>query len=223
MQFSYGVVYNLIFLAILVFSALAGRKKGLLAGLSGLVGAVFGLFGAMYIAQQAGAWFYREVLGGAIARQVELALEEAGGDLTAAVEGLTFLPAALRLQLGGLLGQTAETLPAQVVAMLQPLLLPLIQVVLFVAVWLVIRLVFHLVGKLLQGVNHVPLVGGLNKALGLVMGLVVGALDCWLLSLVLWVGATLSQGQWAFLGQGALTQSFAYNFLAHFNPFLTYY
>lgn len=223
MQLSYGIVYDLIFLAILVFAMAVGRKKGLLAGLFGMVGLVVGLAGALFVAQQGGEWFYQKVLGGAIARQVELAVQNAGGDLTAAVAQLGFLPASLRLQLGGLLGQTAGSLPGQVVALLQPLLLPLIQVVIFVVVWLAVRLVFHLVGKLLQGVNQVPLVGGLNRALGLAMGLVTGALDCWLLSLLLWLGATISQGQWAFLGQGALGQSLAYNFLRHFNPFLTYY
>lgn len=223
MQIPYALIYDLIFLLVVLLAALHGRKQGLLAGLFGLVGAVFGIFGALCVSQQAAAQFYQKVLGQAISQRVETAVEAAGGDLAAAVEGLTFLPESLRLQLGTLLDDTALSLPAQVVALLEPLLLPLIQVVIFIVVWLVIRLVFHLVSKLLQGVNHVPLVGGINRSLGLVLGLVNGVLDCWLLSLALWFAASLLQGRLAFLSLGILRQSTVYSLLANANPFLTYY
>lgn len=223
MQFSYALIYDLIFLAIVLFAALYGRKKGLLAGLFGLAGAVFGIFAAMIVSRQGAAWFYGEVLGRSISRQVETAVEAAGGDLAAAIDGLAFLPEAMRLQLAAMLGETTLSLPAQVVALLEPLLLPLIQVVIFIAAWLVIRLVFHLVSKLLQGVNHLPLVGGLNRTLGLLLGLVNGVLDCWLLSLALWLAASMLQGNPPFLSLAVLRQSTIYSLLANVNPFLTYY
>lgn len=223
MQFSYALIYDLIFLAIVLFAALHGRKKGLLAGLFGLVGAVFGIFAAMAVSRQGAAWFYDEVLGRAVTERVEAAVAAAGGDMAAAVDGLTFLPEAMRLQLAALLGETTGGLPAQVVALLEPLLLPLIQVVIFIAAWLVIRLVFHLVGKLLQGVNRLPLVGGLNRTLGLLLGLVNGVLDCWLLSLALWFAASMLQGNPAFLSLAVLRQSTVYSLLENVNPFLTYY
>ena len=44
--------------------------------------------------------------------------------------------------------------------------------------------------------------GGANRLLGLVLGLVTGAFDCWLLALLLWFAASITTGQIDWLTTG---------------------
>ena len=57
-------------------------------------------------------------------------------------------------------------------------------------------------------------------ALGTVLGLVTGLLDCWMLSLLIWGGMALSGGSVAWLSQEAVSGSVLYSLFAGLNPFL---
>ena len=94
--------------------------------------------------------------------------------------------------------------------------LPLAMVILALA--MVLALV-----RLLRGVNLIPLVGGANRLLGLVLGLVTGAFDCWLLALLLWFAASITTGQIDWLTTGVLQRSVGYSLFGAFNPFLLHY
>ena len=108
-------------------------------------------------------------------------------------------------------------------ALLEPLFLPLVQAVLFVLLCMIVRWVFALLVRLLRGVNLIPLVGGANRLLGLVLGLVTGAFDCWLLALLLWFAASITTGQIDWLTTGVLQRSVGYSLFGAFNPFLLHY
>ena len=82
---------------------------------------------------------------------------------------------------------------------------------------------FPLLVRLLRGVNLIPLVGGANRLLGLVLGLVTGAFDCWLLALLLWFAASITTGQIDWLTTGVLQRSVGYSLFGAFNPFLLHY
>ena len=77
--------------------------------------------------------------------------------------------------------------------------------------------------RLLRGVNAIPLLGGANRMLGLALGLVTGALDCWLLALALWFVASITTGQLDWLNAATLQRSIGYSFFSAFNPFLVHY
>ena len=110
-----------------------------------------------------------------------------------------------------------------IAALLEPLFLPLVQAVLFVLLCMIVRWVFALLVRLLRGVNLIPLVGGANRLLGLVLGLVTGAFDCWLLALLLWFAASITTGQIDWLTTGVLQRSVGYSLFGAFNPFLLHY
>ena len=118
--------------------------------------------------------------------------------------------------------QSAEC-EEKLTALLEPLFLPLVQVVLFVLLCLVVRWVFALLVRLLRGVNALPLLGGANRLLGLCLGLVTGALDCWLVALALGFAAGITAGKLDWLTPAALQQSIGYSFFGAFNPFLVHY
>ena len=68
-----------------------------------------------------------------------------------------------------------------------------------------------------------PLLGGANRLLGLCLGLVTGALDCWLVALALWFAAGITAGKFDWLTPAALQQSVGYSIFGAVNPVFVHY
>jgi len=219
-QVSLGTVYTVIFIIVLLFAAWHGYQQGFLSGVFGLLGSLAGIFGAVWATNRFSQPLYDNYLGAAVSSKVTEALSETGGDLSGAVAQLDFLPETVRESLQEMLGTATGALPKQITEVLDPLLLPLIQVLVFVICCVAIRWVFKLVVGLLRGANHIPLLGGMNRMLGFVLGLATGLVDCWLLALLLWGIAGITVGQLEFLNATVLQQSEVYGFFAQLNPFL---
>ena len=66
-------------------------------------------------------------------------------------------------------------------------------------------------------------VGGVNRLLGLALGLCTGALDCWLLALVLWFLVNVTAGGLDWLNTAVLQRSVGYSLFGAFTPFLLHY
>ncbi|MFR3791006.1 MAG: CvpA family protein [Blautia massiliensis (ex Durand et al. 2017)] len=216
-------IYDLLFLVLFAYAAAASWRKGFLAGLTELVGAVLGVAVAVWGSRALAGPIYTQFLSGSVSGKVEDAVAQSGGDLAAAVQGMDFLPAAVRDNLAALLEGAGESLPGQITDLIEPVILPIVQVLLFVVLCMLVRWCFRLLVGLLRHVNGVPLLGGVNRLCGLLLGLVTGALDCWLLALLLWFLASVTAGTVDFLTAGVLQQSVGYSFFSAFNPFLVHY
>lgn len=216
-------IYDLLFLAVFAFAAVASWRKGFLAGLTELIGAVLGVGIAVWASRTLAPPIYDQFVSGSVSEKVEAAVSQSGGDLAAAVQTLDFLPHTVRETLAQLVQSTGNTLPDQISTALEPVLLPFVQVLLFVVLCMVVRWVFRLLVGLMRQVNGIPLLGGVNRLFGLVLGLATGALDCWLLALLLWFIASVTAGSLEFLTLHILDQSVGYSFFGSFNPFLTHY
>ena len=216
-------IYDLLFLVLFAYAAAASWRKGFLAGLTELVGAVLGVAVAVWGSRALAGPIYTQFLSGSVSGKVEDAVAQSGGDLAAAVQGMDFLPAAVRDNLAALLEGAGESLPGQITDLIEPVILPIVQVLLFVVLCMLVRWCFRLLVGLLRHVNGVPLLGGVNRLCGLLRGLVTGALDCWLLALLLWFLASVTAGTVDFLTAGVLQQSVGYSFFSAFNPFLVHY
>ena len=223
MSFSPSLIYDLLFLAVFSFAAVKSWQKGFLAGLAELIGAVLGVGIAVWGSRTLAPGIYEKFLSGTVTEKVEAAVAQSGGDIAAAVQGLDFLPDSLRTTLTEAIQTAGGQLPEKVTLLLEPVILPLVQVVLFVLLCVVVRWAFGLLIAVLRGINGVPLVGGVNQVLGLVLGLCTGALDCWLLALVLWFAASVTAGSLDWLNTAVLQRSIGYSFFGAFNPFLTHY
>lgn len=223
MSFSPSLIYDLLFLAVFSFAAVKSWQKGFLAGLAELIGAVFGVGVAVWGSRTLAPGIYEKFLSDTVTEKVETAVAQSGGDIAAAVQGLDFLPDSLRTTLAEAIQTAGGQLPEKVTSLLEPVILPLVQVVLFVLLCVVVRWAFGLLIAVLRGINGVPLVGGVNQVLGLVLGLCTGALDCWLLALVLWFAASVTAGSLDWLNTAVLQRSIGYSFFGAFNPFLTHY
>ena len=223
MSFSPSLIYDLLFLAVFSFAAVKSWQKGFLAGLAELIGAVLGVGVAVWGSRTLAPGIYEKFLSDTVTEKVETAVAQSGGDIAAAVQGLDFLPDSLRTTLTEAIQTAGGQLPEKVTSLLEPVILPLVQVVLFVLLCVVVRWAFGLLIAVLRGINGVPLVGGVNQVLGLVLGLCTGALDCWLLALVLWFAASVTAGSLDWLNTAVLQRSIGYSFFGAFNPFLTHY
>lgn len=218
-----GLLYDILFAAVLIFAAAYGWKRGFISSLILLVGAVVAVLGAVWVAHTFAPGIYDNYVGNAIAERVSDTLAANGGDAVAAVQGMDFLPESIRAGLVTALTELSGEAAPQVAVVLEPIILPLIQVILFLVACIVIRWVFRILAGTMRGFNSLPLVGGLNKGLGLVLGAVSGALNCWLLSMVLWLLSMLTGDGIEFLRSTVLGQSAIYSLLSGFNPFVIHY
>lgn len=218
-----GLVYDLLFLIVMIFSIAAGWRRGFLSTLTLLVGGVVAIVGAVLLSRMVGPILYHDHVGIAIARQVSESLAETGSDVTATLHGLTFLPESVRESLVQAVQELNGEAAPRIVELLEPIVLPLIQAILFLVVCILVRWLFRLLAWALRRCNVLPLVGGINRLLGGVLGFGMGVINVWLASLVLWLAALLTDGSFAFLSEPALNLSHAYRFLAGFNPFTIYY
>ena len=218
-----SLVYDFLFLCLFAYAAVCSWKKGFLAGLTELAGAVLGVGAAVWASRTLAPPLYEQFLSGSVTDQVEQAVQQSGGDLAAAVQGMDFLPDTVRQSLTDLLLGAGDALPEQITAAMEPLLLPFVQVVLFLVFCMVVRWVFRLLVGVLRHVNGVPLIGGVNRLLGLVLGLLTGALDCWLFAMLLWFVASITANKLEVLTLPILQQSVGYSLFGAFNPFLTQY
>ena len=111
-------IYDLIFLALFAYAAASSWRKGFLAGLTELIGAVLGVGVAVWASRTLAGPLYARFLSGSVSDRVEEAVAQSGGDLAAAVQGMDFLPDAVRDHLSVLLEGAGEALPGQISGLL---------------------------------------------------------------------------------------------------------
>ena len=202
-----GIVYDVIFLLLVLGAAEAGRRRGFASGLVSLIGSVAGIIGGTYGTRVWAGGIYDKYVASHVTDVVADTLEKTGGDLAQAIHALTFLPQSIQQKLIDTVSAASSNAVPQVVNALEPLFLPVIQAVVFLSVWIVVRVLCRM----------------LDRILGFAFGFVSGLLNCWIWSILLWVAANLTGGKLEFLTTATLNRSVIYGLLANLNPFLTRY
>ena len=179
-------------------AAEAGRRRGFASGLVSLIGSVAGIIGGTYGTRVWAGGIYDKYVASHVTDVVADTLEKTGGDLAKAIHALTFLPQSIQQKLIDTVSAASSNAVPQVVNALEPLFLPVIQAVVFLSVWIVVRALCRMLGRVLRGINAIPLIGGLNRILGFAFGFVSGLLNCWIWSILLWVAANLTGGKLEF-------------------------
>lgn len=218
-----GIVYDVIFLLLVLGAAEVGRRRGFASGVIGLVGSVAGIIGGTYGTRAWAGSIYDSYVASHITDVVSAALQKTGGDLAQAIYSLNFLPQSVQQKLVDTVNTASSNAVPQVVSMLEPVFLPIVQAIVFFAVWVLMRVICRMLSKVLRGINAIPLLGGMNRMLGFAFGFVSGLLNCWMLSIALWVAANLTGGKLEFLTTATLNRSVIYGLLQNLNPFLTHY
>ena len=206
-------------------------RKGLLAALVQIVGSLFSLIGA----QQAAAWgsgaLFDRFLACSFRERIAVSLSAGGAvDLAAIAERYAgFLPEPIRRQvvaaceqaLAGLLTDNvlvmADTIVQEVI---RPLLTPVFSVVLFFLCFAALRMVISLLVTVLGLVNRLPVLGAVNRGLGLAAGVAAGLADVFLLLCVVWALIVITGGNLPALNEQLLGGSIYYQTFSRINPFL---
>ncbi len=189
-----SVLFDLAMLGILIGCAAYYAHKGFLASLVSFFGTVLSIVVAVLLARYLAPVVFDHLLRPGLEARVTEAIS--GQALTTVADVLRsvldFLPEAVIEAVAASVGTTVDFAAAEVSSQLvtqvvQPFVVPLLILLLFLILFLLLRFVVFLLGKLLSGVNKLPVVGTLNGALGAVMGVLLGVLYVFLLLCAIWL------------------------------------
>jgi uncharacterized membrane protein required for colicin V production len=103
---------------------------------------------------------------------------------------------------------------------ISPLVIPIITVLVFFVTFIVVRLLISLLVAVLTNVNKIPLLGGVNRVLGLLVGLLGGLLNVLLILCIIWAIVVITGGSLPFFNQQTLSDSYFYSIFSACNPFM---
>ena len=86
----------------------------------------------------------------------------------------------------------------------------------FLIIFLLAMLIVQALAKLTRNVNRVPVVGGVNRVLGGVLGAAEAFLICYLIGMTATVLITLSENQWSWLNTAVVQKSTLLNWFVQF-------
>lgn len=102
-------------------------------------------------------------------------------------------------------------------SMVKPVLLVPMRALIFLVLFVIILLILSLAAKMLKGINHIPLVGGINKLLGAVAGFVQGAVVIFLVCIFVQVVISLSGNELIFLNTMTIDKTFFFQKVYYFD------
>ena len=149
-----GIVYDVIFLLLVLGAAEAGRRRGFASGLVSFIGSVAGIIGGTYGTRVWAGGIYDKYVASHVTDVVADTLEKTGGDLAQAIHALTFLPQSIQQKLIDTVSAASSNAVPQVVNALEPLFLPVIQAVVFLSVWIVVRVLCRMLGRAARHQRH---------------------------------------------------------------------
>ncbi len=226
-SFVFDIICTAVWLGLLVYYA----RKGFLAAAVQSGGSLLSLAGAHELASWgSGAVFDRFFATGI--RESVAASVAAGGaaDLGMIAERYAgFLPESIRRPLvaaceqalDGLLTDNALVIADTIVQqVIRPLLTPVFSVVLFFICFALLRMLISLLVTVLGIVNRLPVIGTVNRWLGLAVGGLASMVDIFLLLCVVWALIVITGGNLPVLNEAALGGSFYYRIFSLINPFM---
>ncbi len=226
MNLIYDLVLGLILLSILYRS----WRQGFVATLVRLVGTAAGFLVASFLSRPLAVKIYDGFLSSRVEDYVAETLLAPESPLAAALAGLDHAgSAALQLvsqflsdrgldffTIGSDAGEMGQEIlsgileggmePAAVIARVavRPMVLTVLQTVVFFGILFVAGMVVQFVTRIGLGVNHIPLVGGVNRLAGLACGAVYGVLLGYVIASALLLLAGLGGNRWEWLNAGIL-------------------
>ncbi len=226
-SFLFDIVCTAVWLGLTVHYA----RKGLLAALVQIGGNLAGFAGAHALAAWGSGELFDRFFAGSFRERIAASLSAGGAvDLGAMAERYAgFLPEAIRRQvveaceraLDGLLTDNVLVMADAIVQdVIRPLLTPVFSVVLFFICFALLRMLISLLVTVLGLVNKLPVLGAVNRGLGVVAGVIAGLADVFLLLCVVWALIVITGGNLPVLNEAVLEGSVYYQIFSLVNPFV---
>ncbi len=224
MNLIYDLVLGLLLLSILYRS----WRQGFIASFIRLAGTAAGFLVASFLSRPMAERLYDGLLAKKVEAYVADTLLAPDSPLSSALAGLDQAGSAalhlvtqflsergLDFYTAGDAGEMGEKIlsgilngtdPAATVAqvVIKPMALTILQTVIFFVILTLAGMVVRAITRVGLGVNHIPLVGGLNRLAGLACGTVYALLLGYVIASALLLLAGLGQNQWDWLNSGIL-------------------
>lgn len=223
-----AVLVDVILIIVVVATVFHYSRKGFVAGLLDLVGNLASLVLAWVVSGRVSPTVFENFFKSGLIDKTAEALQQQGtASVTALLENLgAVLPQQLQetltSSLDGILNSGAPDIAQQIVEnIVAPLVVPLITVVVFFATFALCKLLVALLVAVLTNINRIPMLGAVNRTLGVVIGLVAGFINVMLILCLLWAIVALTNGSLPGINDAALSGSYFYRFFSAYNPFVS--
>ena len=101
---------------------------------------------------------------------------------------------------------------------IEPVLTVLIRIIAVILLYIVFSFVIKVLVKLFKKINKIPIVGSLNKSLGVIVGLLKGVLIAALICIIFSTIVDLVGGELFTITKDVLNSTYVFRFLNSFNP-----
>lgn len=224
---NFALILDIILLVVLALVVCLYAKKGFVAGLLQFIGNILSLVGALVLSRRVAPMLFDRFLRSSFVERLEETIAQEGTvELAGLLERFAgFLPESLQQKIlqsaDNLIGAARPDLAQAIVTeVVEPLLTPIITVVLFFVAFGLCRFIVGFLVAVLTNLNKIPLVGGVNRLLGVGMGLLAGLVDLYILLCALWAVMVITGGNLPFLNEQVLAGSRLYAVFRPLNPFL---
>ncbi|MDD3429185.1 MAG: CvpA family protein [Oscillospiraceae bacterium] len=224
---NFAIIFDIVLLGIALSVMLSYAHKGFVAGIIELVGNVIAIVGATVISSKASPALFEAFFKNTFTEKVSTTLAENEGIVTLqqiAEKLKTLLPGnileSLNLQQStAAIDATVPGAAMQIVEdVVQPLFVPILAFVVFFVSFAVIKLCVNFISATMVNINRIPLVGGVNRTLGMVTGFAIGLLYVYIGLCIVWAVLSVTGGIWAFTPEN-LANSTLYKYFILYNPF----
>lgn len=222
-----AIIIDIVLVCILILTMWKNAKKGFMSGIVSLVGNLVSLFGAMFVANKVAPIMFEKFFKTGLLSKIAQTIQEQGVPMIESFvnEISAFLPTEFVSRVvenaKAVIDFQAPDVALQIVDnAVAPLMVPVISVVLFFLIYALLRFIVIQLSAVLVHVNKVPLIGGVNKILGLVTGAACGVIEVLVILCAIWAFLALTNGGIAMFNEQAISQSLFYKTFNMFNPFL---
>lgn len=224
-------IFDIVCTAVWLVLVICYSRKGFLAAIVQLFGNLISLAGAHRFAKWAAALVFENFLAGSFRAKIAAGIAENGAaDLSGiARQYAGFLPESFRepiveaceRSISSALTDNAAVLADTIVTnVLQPLLTPIISLVLFFVAYALLRMILSMLVTVMGLINKLPVIGTVNRWLGMVVGALASLVDIYLVLCIVWAVIVITGGSLSVLNDTVMSGSVYYRAFNLFNPFM---
>lgn len=227
MKLSYAMILDAALIVLVILTMFRYKRRGFVAGIIDLVGNLVSLcFAWVFSGKVSPAVFDNFFKSGLITKTASTIQRQGGVNLESILKDLGgILPQSFIDEIvasaQGLFDSTAPNVAESIVEnVVAPLIVPIITVAVFFVTYAVCKLLVTFLVAMLENINKIPLVGGVNRTLGLVTGLIAGVINAVLVLCLLWAVIAITGNNLPVLNEAALSGSYFFGLFFDCNPFL---
>lgn len=223
-----NLMIDLILAVIILIFAIIAYRKGFVASLLDFLGTIIAWIASINLSTFISGWIYQTFIKAPITDYIYLKLTEsantASESLIASIpEFIKTAATAFNIDFNSIIannsGQEIEMAVSSITSgIIEPIITILIRIIVTILLYIVFAYIIKLLSKLFKNLNKIPIVGSLNKFLGIIVGLLKGALIATLVCIIFSTILGFAGGELLGITQETLRSSYIFSFLNKFNP-----